>query len=310
MKNKIIFFGTPNFSKLILKELVEEKFNITAVVTKPDKPVGRGQKMSSTPVKKFALKKGITILEPKKVKDIKKKLEKLNPDLAIVAAYGQIIPKEILEIPQKGILNIHPSLLPKYRGPTPIQAAILNGDKKTGVTIILMDEKMDHGPILSQKEITITSPTYKELFQKLVNESKKLIVKTIPRWIDGKIELREQNHSNATYTSLLKKEDGKINWNNEAIKIERKVRAYNPWPSTFTYFNSKLLKILKVKILKQDNYSKMEPGKVLNFKDDKLVVQAGEDLLRLKKVQFEGKRKMKDTTFLKGHKKIIGKILN
>jgi len=307
---KIIFLGTPNFSKSILKELIENNFNVVAVVTKPDKPVGRGQKMKSTPVKKLSQKENITILEPGKISNIKSKIKKIEPDLGIIAAYGQIIPKEILEIPKHGFLNIHPSLLPKYRGPTPIQAAILSGDKKTGVSIILMDKKIDHGPIVAQKEIEIKKPTYKELFEELTKVSKNLIVKTIPKWIDNEIKPEKQDENKASYTSLLSKEDGKVDWKEKAIEIERKVRAYNPWPSTFTYLNNKLLKIFNAKVLKQNGYPKNKPSKILKTENDKLIIQTGKDLLRLKKIQIEGKKAMSDSAFIKGHKQIIGKTLN
>ncbi len=173
-----------------------------------------------------------------------------------------------------------------------------------------MDEKIDHGPIINQSKISIDKPNYKELFKLLVDESKSLIIETIPKWLNNNIKAKKQDHSKATYTSLLKKEDGKINWENKAIKIERKVRAFNPWPSVFTYFDKKLLKVLEAEVLKQNDFSKEKPGKVLSYGKDKLVVQTGEELLRLKKIQVEGKKAMKDTAFLKGNKEIIGKLLN
>src|SRR6056297_260688 len=207
----------------LIKQKNENNFNVVAVVTKPDKPVGRGQKMKSTPVKKLSQKENITILEPGKISNIKSKIKKIEPDLGIIAAYGQIIPKEILEIPKHGFLNINPSLLHKYRGPTPIQAAILSGDKKTGVSIILMDKKIDHGSIVAQKEIEIKKPTYKELFKELTKVSKNLIVKTIPKWIDNEIKPEKQDENKASYTSLLSKEEEKVDWKEKAIEIERKV---------------------------------------------------------------------------------------
>lgn len=211
-----------------------------------------------------------------------KKTEELKPDLVIVASYGKIIPKKILEIPKYGCLNIHPSLLPKYRGPSPIQTTIFNGDKKTGVTIILMDEKIDHGPILAQQEWEIPNSkiTYPELSQKLARLGVKLLIQTIPKWINGEIKPKPQNESKATYTKILKREDGKIDWSKPGREIERQIRAFFPWPGAFFFIRHKG-KILRVKIL-QANISK----------DNKLII---------KKLQPEGKKAMTFEEFKKGY---------
>jgi len=211
-----------------------------------------------------------------------KKTEKLKPDLVIVASYGKIIPKKILEIPKYGCLNVHPSLLPKYRGPSPIQTTILNGDKKTGVTIILMDEKIDHGPIISNSKFEIRNSklTYGELNVKLAKLGVKLLIETIPKWIRGEIKIKPQDHSKATYTKILKREDGKIDWSKSAQEIERQVRAFNPWPGTFTFIKHKN-KTLRIKVLEADI-----------SKDNKLII---------KKLQPEGKKAMSFEEFKRGY---------
>ena len=227
-----------------------------------------------------------------------KKIEKLKPDLVIVASYGKIIPKEILEIPKYGCLNIHPSLLPRYRGPSPIQTTILNGDKKTGVTIILMDKKIDHGPIIAQQEWEIPNSqptadqpkagkfliskrfTYSELCKKLANLGVKLLVETIPKWINNEIKAKPQNHLKATYTKILKREDGEIDWSKSDREIERKIRAFNPWPGTFTFIKHKN-KTLRIKVLEADI-----------SQDNKLII---------KRLQPEGKKPMTFEEFQRGY---------
>ena len=278
---KIIFFGTPRFGATILEGLIKNNYKPVLVITAPDKPVGRKQILTSPPVKKIAEKYNITVTQPEKIKEAAIEIKNLNPDLIICAAYGQIIPKEILEIPKHGCLNIHPSLLPKYRGASPIQTVILNGDKETGVTIILMDEKMDHGPIIDQTKYKIPDDiNHKELDSALAKQGAHLLVKTLPKWINGEIEAKTQDESNATYTKVLKKEDGKIEWKKSAEEIERQIRAFCPWPGTFAFIKHKN-KILRVKIL--------EAG---ISKEKKLII---------KKLQPEGKKIMTLEEFKKGY---------
>ncbi len=292
---KIIFIGTPEFGAIILEELVKNNYKPILVITNPDKPVGRKQIMTPPPVKLVAQKHNILLAQPEKIKNYQSEIKNFAPDLIVVAAYGQIISKEILGIPKYECLNVHPSLLPKYRGASPIQSAILDGEEKTGVTLMLMDEKMDHGPILALQELEISrlrqsfggqsipKTTYQELHNKLAELGAKLLVETIPNWISGKIKPKPQDESKATYTKILKKEDGKISWNKSAKEIERQIRAFNSWPGSFTLCQ-KNDKNIKVKILEAD---------VL---DDKLII---------KKVQPEGKKPMDYEEFLKGNKSII-----
>ena len=241
------------------------------------------------------------------------KIKEINPDLIILCAYAQIIPKEILDIPKYGALNIHPSLLPNYRGASPIHAVILNGDKKTGVTIMLMDEKMDHGPILrnSKLEIRNSKPAYEELEDKLVNVATDLLVKTLPDWVDGKIKAKPQDHSKASFCKIIKKQDGKIDWNKPAQEIERMIRAYHQWPTAYTEIKSQNDN-LKLKIFEADPSTSLKaskkPGEVFT-ENKELSVQTGKGILILKRVQLEGKKPMSCDSFLNGHPEIIGSSL-
>ncbi|MFH1392873.1 MAG: methionyl-tRNA formyltransferase [Patescibacteria group bacterium] len=266
---KIVFMGTPEFSVTILEALLDSNYEIVAVITNPDAPVGRKQILTPSPVKILAEKNKIPVIQPEKMRD--------NIDLAIVAAYGKIIPKNILDVPRFGTINVHPSFLPKYRGASPIQNAILNGDKKTGVTIMKLDEEMDHGPILANSELLIAnSDTYESLSQKLAIAGAELLIKTIPDYVSGKIKPVEQKHSEATYTKIIKKEDGKINWSKSASETERMIRAFYPWPTAWTIWDGKILKILEAKIRNGS--------------------------LEIKKLQLEGGKILPIKEFLNGHK--------
>lgn len=236
---KIVFFGTPIFGQIVLQRLLSEKVKVVAVVTSPDKSLGQEQVLTPSPVRILAKEHKIPTLTPSNRKEMlaatNRKLMKLKPDLFVVASYKWIIPPETLAIPSKGALNVHPSLLPKYRGISPVQAAILNGDQETGVTIMLMDEQMDHGPILAQEKILLEpAETTPAAMVKLAQAGGKLLVMTIPHYLTDKITPQPQDHSQATYTKLIKKEDGRVNWAESNLRIERMVRAYNPWPGVWT----------------------------------------------------------------------------
>ncbi|MDP2665000.1 MAG: methionyl-tRNA formyltransferase, partial [bacterium] len=232
---KYIFFGTSEFGVIVLEKLVQAGYKPVLVVTTPDKPAGRNLELTPPPVKVAAQKYSLEVVQP--VKPVELSLFKFEPDLFVVASYGEILPREVLDIPKKGTLNVHPSLLPQYRGPSPVHTAILNGDKSTGVTIMLLDEKMDHGPIVanSKFEILNSKLTYLELHNKLAELGAELLIKTIPEWVAGSIKAIPQDDSQATYTKIFKKEDGKINWNEPAEHIERQIRALAPWPGTWTF---------------------------------------------------------------------------
>jgi methionyl-tRNA formyltransferase len=251
-KPKIVFFGTPEFSVKILEALQKANLTPVLVITAPDKPRGRKLKLSPSPVKEWAQKHNIP------AEHNYDNLKSTGADLFIVASFGKILPKEILEIPKYGTLNVHPSLLPKLRGASPIQTAILNGEKETGVTIMLMNEKMDEGDILTNNKLPITtSISFEKLEEKLAELGGELLVETIPKWLAGGIKPQPQDHSQATYSKLIKKSDGEIDWNEPAEIIERKIRAFTPWPSAYTFVNGKRIIITKAK-LDEKNALKIE----------------------------------------------------
>ena len=313
-ESSIVFFGTSEFGAIILEKLVQADLSPVLIVTTPDKPVGREQLLTPPPVKLFAEKFRLPIIQPDNLPNIAMaELRRQKIDLFVVASYGKILPKTLLDIPKNGSLNVHPSLLPKYRGSSPVHAALLNGDEETGVSIIVLDEKMDHGAILAQQELRISNdefliskPTYPELHNKLAEIGAELLVKTIPDWIEGKIKPVPQNEDKATYTHILKKEDGRIDWNKEAVYIERQVRAMYPWPGTYTFLKSKILKILKADIIKN---IQGEPRKAFQTADGKLAVYAGKDAILLEEIQMEGGKPMSSKEFLLGHRDCIGTTL-
>ena len=230
-------------------------------------------------------------------------IEHPQVDLIVVGFYGKILSKKTLDTATYGALNIHPSLLPQYRGPSPVQATILHGESRTGVSIILMDEQIDHGPIIATQnfEIGTTHYTTPTLTQELWELGGDLLVKTIPQWIAGNITPRPQDESKATYTNMLRREDGRIDWSNPALYIERQIRAFSPWPGTFTHFQSKLLKILKAKVFPLQG----TPGQVFQNPEKELAVYTGEQALILQEVQPEGRKPMSGKEFLLGHDTII-----
>jgi len=301
-KIRLIFMGTPDFSVPSLQALIKENgFEIVAVVTQVDKAVGRGHIMSAPPIKQIASKNGLTVLQPLKIKEITNTVKELKPDLIIVAAYGKIIPLEILEIPVYGCLNVHASLLPKYRGAACLNAPILNGDSKTGITIMKMEEGLDTGPILRQAEITLNGDeTLEFVHDKLSLLGAEILPTTIKDWLNGKIKEREQKETDVSYVKMIKKEDGHINWQNKAEEIERLIRAYNPWPGTYSFKEKELIKIISVDKtpLKINNY---KIGEIF-FDNGKMAVQCGQDALLILKLQTAGKKIMTSSEFLRGHK--------
>jgi len=313
---KIVFIGTPEFGAIILEGLMQGNFKPILVVTAPDKPVGRKQILTPPPVKIVAEKYEIPVLQPEKIENLRPKIEDLKPDLIIVVACAQILSKEILKIPKYGCLNVHPSLLPIYRGCSPIQYAILNGDKETGVTTIRMDEKIDHGDIVAVSKFQIKNPeiTLKELSKELASLGTELLIKTIPQWITGEIKPRPQDDSKAIYTKIIRKKDGKIDWKKSAEELERQIRAFDPWPGSYCLWskNSKNLriKILEAFVLPQKNYGPFGiRGKTFLAPDSKIAVQAGKDYLIIGKLQLEGGKPVSSEEFLRGYPNFIGKIL-
>jgi len=262
-KYRTIFIGSGRFAVPSLKAIIDCPFlKLELVITSPDKPAGRKQELTSSPIKQAALSGKAEILQPKKIAELKTEISRIKPDMTIVCAYGQIIPKDILEIPKFGSINLHPSLLPKYRGPSPIQTAILNGDKKTGVTVMLMDEKMDHGPIISQKETEISNEeTGQSLEEKLSRLAADFLLEILPRYLEGKIKPLPQEENQASYTKIISRQDGKIDWQKSAQEIGQMVRAFYPWPGAWTILNNKRLKIIKGKAAKEKTPQTLPAGK-------------------------------------------------
>ncbi len=303
-KIKIIFAGTPDFGLPSLKALIKsEDCEVVLVITQEDKKIGRKQILTSPPIKIEAQKHNIPVLQPKKIIEAKKQISELNPDLMVVIAYGQIIPKEILNIPTYGSINIHGSLLPKYRGSSCVQAPILNGDKETGVTIMKMDSGLDTGPILKQNKIKLApGETTESLYKKLSKLGADFLLPTLKEYIAGNIKPKAQNNSKASYVSKLTKKDGRIDWNKTAEELERFIRAMYSWPGAFTEINGKLLKIIEAgEILNINNY---KPGNFFLIKN-KLAVQCGQNALAIKKIQPSGKKIMTAKEFIQGNKKLI-----
>ncbi|KPJ55263.1 hypothetical protein AMJ47_00045 [Parcubacteria bacterium DG_72] len=313
MKAKIIFVGTPDFAVTILQELFKKGYEPALVITAPDKPVGRKNILTAPPIKNLAKRHGIPVEQPFRIIEIKDKIKALAPDLMIVVAYGYIIPKEVFEIPKHGTINIHPSLLPKFRGPSPIQTAIMEGELNCGITIIKIDEEIDHGPIIAKKAIEMPHGIYyKDLEMKLAELGADLLIKTIPKWINKKIEASPQDDLVASFTKIIKKEDGKINWARlKAWEVEKRIRALQPWPSSFTYWEKEKERIL-VKILQGEPTELEEtntPGKVYSSKKDKIVIRCQSGSLIVRKLQLEGKNSMTEKEFVLGHEGFIGTVL-
>ena len=303
---KIVFLGTSDFALPGLKKLIESDFvDLKLVITQPDKIKGRKKIITPPPVKILAQKYNLPIIQPKKIIEAEEKIKAINPEAIILISYGQIIPPEILKIPSKGCLNLHPSLLPKYRGASPIQYTILNGEKETGVTLILMDEKIDHGPIIGYKKIRINpqKEDFPFLKEKLANLGAKLLEEILLPYLKGKIESRPQDDKQATFTKILKRDDGKIDWQKPAEQIERQIRAFRPWPGSFTFWRNKMIKILEAKVIEEENH--YPPGKIFLTKNKKMAVQCSQKSLLIEKIQKEGSKIMDGQSFINGHQEII-----
>jgi methionyl-tRNA formyltransferase len=297
----IVFMGTPEFALPSLRFLARH-YPVIGVITQPDRPAGRKKTMTPPPIKLLALELGIPTIQPIRLKDneAQEQLSKWQPDLIVVAAFGQILKTEILTLPKYGCINVHASLLPRWRGAAPISAAILNGDDKSGVTIMLMDAGIDTGPILAQEAVDI-SPTDDRisLEKTLAQVGADLLIKTIPQFISGEIMPRAQKNEEATYSKMLTKEDGHINFNSTVIQIERMVRAYNPWPGTFTLWNNNRLNIFKVSTKELEHIEEYYPGKAIVYNQMPAVI-CSNGMLVLDEVQLAGKNIVPGQAFLTG----------
>lgn len=308
---RIVFFGTPFFALPTLRTLFEGPDEVIAVVTQPDREKGRGRKVLISPVKELALQHGLNIFQPERAKEeaFQEAMKIVQPDLFVVAAYGQILQKSILSIPRFGAINVHASLLPKYRGAAPIAWAILNGEKMTGVTTMMMDEGMDTGDILLQAEIPIgNEETCERLHDRLASSGAQLLSETLEKIKAGEIRSIPQDHSKATYAPPLKKEDGYIDWKKGAREIDRQIRAFNPWPGAFTKWGDQLLKIFKGEAKEEAPAGK--PGAVVWVGSDFIEVETGKGSLRIQEVQLEGKKRMALREFLLGHPVSVGTVFH
>ncbi|PKM67023.1 MAG: methionyl-tRNA formyltransferase [Firmicutes bacterium HGW-Firmicutes-2] len=308
---RILFMGTPDFSVPTLECLIDSEHEIIGVVTQPDKPKGRGKHIIHPPVKVVALEKGIPVYQPNKVKeqDFMDAMVALKPDLAVVVAFGQILPKAFLELPKYGCINIHASLLPKYRGAGPIQWAVIHGEATTGVTTMYMDVGLDTGDMLLKETVAIEpNETGGSLHDKLSVIGGPLILKTIQAMVENHLVRQPQDNALSTYAPMLNKELGNIDWNQPADRIERLVRGLNPWPSAYTYYEGKLLKIWESEVVRSDALD-IPIGSIYEIRDDGFVVKCKEDALLIKNLQLQGKKRMSTPDFLRGHQIQLGQLL-
>ncbi len=326
---RIIFFGTSTFAIPILKALLPH-YEMVAVVTKPDEPMGRHHMLTSPPVKQLLLEvkpPNIEILQPEKLSTILPRLQELKPDMIVLASYGKIIPQALLNLPRLGCINVHPSLLPRHRGASPLQYTILNGDTETGVSIMKMDAEVDHGPILERSNLEISRFDLQklplpELTQKLSELGAQLLIQILPDYIAGRITPQEQDHSKATFTKMFTKNDGHMDFKKSAITLERMVRALNPWPGTFSRLSLEgrgpaagggegayqIFKILKARILHPQIGCAADPrpGVLWLTEHKELAVNANPGSLILEQVQPQGKKSMTGMAFINGHKEVLG----
>jgi methionyl-tRNA formyltransferase len=314
---RFIFFGSSEFAKIILKKLLDFKMKPFLVITNPPRPKGRKKILSPTPVYLLAQENNIPVLTPEKLndQDFINEFKKLKPDLVILTAYGKIIPSELLNVPSKGFINLHPSLLPQWRGATPIQSAILNGNTETGISLILMDEQVDHGPIIQSAKYKIQEKRliYEELSTELAILGAELIIETIPRFLKGEISPVPQDHSLATYCQKILPEDEKIQWNEANIQIDRKVRAFNPQPGAYTKVihserNELILKIVKGYPENRESLEK-KVGEVFDFQN-KMAVKCDKGFYVIEQIKPAGKKTMASEDFLRGNDWILNQILN
>jgi methionyl-tRNA formyltransferase len=311
MNVRTVFMGTPEFAVPILRSLLDNSYAVIAVYTQPDKPAGRGHGVVFSPVKELALERQIPIIQPDDFKshETVEELARLQPELIVVAAFGAILPPEVLSLPKFACLNVHPSLLPRHRGPSPVASAILCGDELTGVTIMLMDTGLDTGPILAQKKLGVSfMNTTGSLSSKLADLGAKLLLATLPTWLQGELKPQAQDESQATYSRLITSKDAEIDWHLSAVELWRRVRAYNPWPVAYSWYQGKRLRIHKA--IPFGDVAEGKIGQVVALKEPPGVgVVTGQGVLGLCQVQLEGKREMSADDFVRGHRDFIGLVL-
>ena len=309
---RILFMGTPEFAVPSLECLVLNQYQIVAVYTQPDKPAGRGRSLVSPPVKKAAAARKLPVVQLVSLKKAEAvaQLADFHPDVIVVAAFGQILPQSVLDIPTYGCINVHPSLLPRFRGASPVAAAILAGDEFTGVTIMQMDSGLDTGPMLAQEQVPISpQDTTGSLTGKLSQVAARLLPEVLVRWTRGEITPQPQNEAQATYSGTITKEAGEIDWHLPALDIWRRVRAFQPWPGCYTTWQGRRLEIIEATPLLAEE--SLEVGQVVATNKEGVAfgVYTGDGILGISKVQLEGKRVMPTVEFLRGQRQFIGAVL-
>ena len=305
---KIVYMGTPDFAVPPLTAMAEAGHEIAAVVTKQDAVSGRGKKVRFSPVKEKALELGIEVLQPRKVKGNEEflgQLREIAPDIIVVAAYGKILPKEVLELPPRGCINVHASLLPRFRGAAPIQAAIIEGDSLTGITIMKMAEGLDTGDMLAKVSTPIDHKTGQQLHDELSELGAELLVETLPHLAE--IEGEQQDDSLSTYAPMISKQDGHIDFHEDAAKIERRIRAFDPWPGTFAFQGEKMIKFWKAEAI--DEAAKATGGTVIEASNGHIDIACSKGILRVTELQMPGKKRTAVSEFLKGNSIEIGTVL-
>ncbi len=308
---KVLFMGTPDFAAVTLEKLIASEHELLGVVTQPDKQKGRGHEVTFSPVKELALKAGIPVYQPIKVKDpdFMSQIETMSPEVIVVAAFGQILPKAFLEIPHYGCINVHGSLLPKYRGAAPIQYAVIDGERETGITIMHMDVGIDTGDMILQERLPIApDETGGSLFDKMAKLGADLLLIALKQLEDGTAARIVQDNDQATYVKILNKEMGKLDFHEPAVKLERLIRGLNPWPSAYTYLDGKTLKLWQAAVESQLTKEAV-PGEIIELRKDALVVATGEGALVIRELQLEGKKRMTTDAFLRGYPVATGTIL-
>ena len=308
---RVVFMGSPEFAVLPLEHLVRSRYNVVAVYTRPDRPVGRGRALGSSAVTKAATALGLNVVQPASLKEAETvaELRRLEPELIVVAAFGRLLPQSVLAIPRYGCLNIHPSLLPRFRGASPIAAAILAGDEFTGVSIMLMDEGMDTGPVLVRAQIPISgTDTTGTLTAKLSRLGGQLLLEVLPRWLSGELSPQPQDETLASYCRPIPKQAGEINWELTAASLWRQVRAYSPWPGSFTTWQGRRLRVIEAVPL--PGAVGVRAGQVVALAGGESApafgVATGEGILGVLKVQLAGKRVVGAADFLRGQRGFIG----
>ena len=307
---KIVFMGTPEFAVPCLQKIIDEGHEVLAVVTQPDKPKGRGKKLAMPPVKELALKYNIDVYQPVKAREdsFVEKLKEINPELIVVVAFGQILPKSILDIPQFGCVNVHASLLPKYRGAAPLNWVIINGEEKTGVTTMYMDVGLDTGDMILKSEIPLDDEiTAGELHDKMMVQGAEVLKDTIDLISKGEAPREKQNDEETCYSPIMDKSLGNIDWSKSATDIHNLIRGVNPWPSAYTTYDKQTMKIWKTKVL--DKLSEKTPGTILSVDKNGIEVSTGDKVLQISEIQMSGKKRMIVSEYIKGNDISTGIVL-